>query len=87
MGNPEPKLLAEGVLVREASIVGKGKNRKHARLTVDAGGLPMGAIAFGMADILPPIGAYVDLVYVPEINRYNGHQRLQLNVKAMRLSV
>lgn len=82
MGNPEPTLYAPSVLVRESRKVGKDKS--HAKLTLDAGGWPIDAIAFGMAAGAPGPGDRVDVVYVPEVNEFQGRETLQLRIKAMR---
>ena len=82
MGNPEPALLATGVLVRDRRVV--GKDGSHLKLTLDAGGDSLDAIAFGMAHLSPEPGDLVDIVYVPEINWYRGNARLQLRLRGLR---
>lgn len=84
MGNPEPTLMARQVRVMESRVV--GKDQTHLKLTLDQGMYDLDAIAFSMAHIAPEVGSYIDLVYVPEINVYQGRRRLQARVKALRPS-
>lgn len=82
MGNPEPSLMALSVRVLDRRIV--GKDQTHLKLTLDAGGSTLDAIAFGMAAVAPSRGDHIDVVYIPEINVFREQVRLQLRVKAMR---
>lgn len=77
-GNPEPVLLATGVLVEESRIVGNG----HLRLRVrdERGGCTLEAIGFGLGHQAPPLRSRVRLVFVPENNTYRGKTSLQLRL-------
>lgn len=81
--NPRPCLVARAVEVLESRIVGE----RHRKLTLrDAGGrraLP--AIAFRWGDRAIP--ARVDVLFTPEIDRWEGRERLQLNLRDVRESV
>jgi single-stranded-DNA-specific exonuclease len=81
-GNREPSLLAKGCRVLEARTV--GKDRSHLKLTLEDGGQSIDAIAFGLAHKGVSRGDVLDVVYVPEINRFRGVDRLQIRVKALR---
>ncbi len=82
MGNREPNLLATAVRVWDRKAVGRDKS--HLKMSLDAGGRVLDAIAFGMADKAPEPGDLVDVVYVPEINEFRGERKLQVRVKALR---
>ncbi len=84
MGNPEPSLVARGVQVLDYRLV--GKERTHVKLVLDAGTRDIDAIAFSMADRQHLFDGPIDLVYIPEINEYNGRKSLQVRVKDLRAS-
>jgi single-stranded-DNA-specific exonuclease len=84
MGNPEPSLVARGVEVLDYRLV--GKERIHVKLILDAGTRDIDAIAFSMADRQLLFKTPVDIVYIPEINEYNGRKSLQVRVKDLRAS-
>jgi single-stranded-DNA-specific exonuclease len=84
MGNPEPSLMARGVEVLDYRLV--GKERIHVKLILDAGTRDIDAIAFSMADRQLLFKTPVDIVYIPEINEYNGRKSLQVRVKDLRAS-
>ncbi len=80
--NPRPSFLAEGVRVLESRVVGE----QHLKLTLrDAGGKDVRrAIAFRQGGDPPAVGSAVDIVFTPEIDVWEGRERLQLNVRALR---
>jgi single-stranded-DNA-specific exonuclease len=82
--NPRPLFLAEGLEVVTSRIVGE----RHLKLGLRRGGArkTFDAIAFGRADQQPAAGTSIDLVFSPEISRWNGYDRLQLVVKDLRNS-
>lgn len=84
MGNPEPTLMATGVTVLEARLV--GADQTHLKLTLEQDGVSIDAIAFSMGHLKPEPRALVDIVYRPEINVFRGNEKLQLQVKALRPS-
>ena len=45
---------------------------------------PGGQIGFGLADEHPLEGKTVDMVFTPELNRWQGHERIQLRVVDLR---
>ena len=81
-GNREPSLLATDCHVLDARRV--GKDRSHLKLTLGANERALDAIAFGFGDMGIQKGDVVDVVYIPEINRFRGVDRLQIRIKAMR---
>ena len=82
--NPRPLFLAEGLEVVTSRIVGE----RHLKLGLRGGGArrTLDAIAFGRADQQPAAGTSIDLVFSPEISRWDGYDRLQLVVKDLRNS-
>ena len=75
-GNPEPLLLARALEVVHARIV--GENHLKMRLRQDQH--VMEAIGFNLAAKAPQAGETVDLVFTPEINAWQGYERIQLKV-------
>jgi len=84
MGNPEPSLVSRGVHVFDFRLV--GKDRTHLKLTLDAGSREIDAIAFSMADRQMVLEGPIDIVYIPEINEWNGRRSLQIRIKDLRAS-
>jgi len=80
-GNPEPVLTVRKATIMEVRIVGE----QHLKLTVRHGqSVPFDGIGFRMASradrSLSPAGT-VDMAFVPELNRWNGLDRVQLRLK------
>ena len=86
-GNPEPTFAVTGLEVMDSRTVGE----KHLKMTVRQGvSLPFDSIGFGMKSLLErgiPPRAPVDLAFTPELNRWNGRDRIQLRIRDVRLSV
>lgn len=84
-GNPEPTLAVRGLDVLSARIVGTG----HLKMTVRHGNSPpFDSIGFrmgGRADRGLSAGP-LDLAFVPELNRWNGLDRIQLRIRDFRPS-
>lgn len=85
-GNPEPTFAVTGLEVMESRTVGD----KHLKMTVRQGrSLPFDSIGFGMKSLLErgiPSRAPVDLAFTPELNHWNGRDRIQLRIRDVRLS-
>lgn len=85
-GNPEPTLAVKDLAVLDARVVGDG----HLKLTVrHANSPPFESIGFrmgSMADLGLSAHQAVDLAFTPEMNRWNGLDRVQLRVKDVRAS-
>ena len=77
-GNPEPGFLARSLVALESRVVGE----RHLKFRVrQAGeGRPFDAIGFGLADEHPLEGKTIDMVFTPEMNRWQGDDSIQLRV-------
>jgi single-stranded-DNA-specific exonuclease len=86
-GNPEPTFAVTRLEVMDARTVGE----KHLKMTVRQGtSLPFDSIGFGMKSLLErgiPSCAPVDLAFTPELNHWNGRDRIQLRIRDVRPSV
>jgi single-stranded-DNA-specific exonuclease len=86
-GNPEPTFAVTRLEVMDARTVGE----KHLKMTVRQGtSLPFDSIGFGMKSLLDrgiPSRASVDLAFTPELNHWNGRDRIQLRIRDVRASV
>ncbi|HNG52057.1 MAG TPA: single-stranded-DNA-specific exonuclease RecJ, partial [Nitrospira sp.] len=85
-GNPEPTLAVRGLDVVEARVVGE----KHLKLRVRQGrSFIFDSIGFRMGsfeELGLKTGRPVDLAFSPERNHWNGYDRVQLRIKALRMS-
>jgi single-stranded-DNA-specific exonuclease len=85
-GNPEPTLAVKNLTILAARVVGDG----HLKLTVRHGNsLPFDSIGFRMGSLEDrglSIRQPVDLAFIPELNRWNGMERIQLRVRDLRAS-
>jgi len=85
-GNPEPTFAVKRLEVMQARTVGD----KHLKMTVRQGSsLPFDSIGFGLkslADRGIPERAPVDLAFIPELNHWNGYDRIQLRIRDVRVS-
>jgi single-stranded-DNA-specific exonuclease len=83
-GNPEPMFAVKGLAIMEARVVGE----KHLKMTVRQGrSLPFDSIGFGMKSLSEQgltLNQPVDLAFTPEINHWNGYDRIQLRIRDMR---
>ncbi|MBW2609703.1 MAG: single-stranded-DNA-specific exonuclease RecJ [Deltaproteobacteria bacterium] len=75
-GNPEPVLYSDSLKVVWSGIVGES----HLKLRVKQGETVMEAIGFGLSDRHPLEGKSVNMVFVPEINRWQGYEKPQLRI-------
>jgi hypothetical protein len=53
---------------------------RHLKLKVKQGETVMEAIGFGLSDWHPLKGRSINMVFVPEINRWQGHEKPQLRI-------
>jgi single-stranded-DNA-specific exonuclease len=83
-GNPEPILAAREVTVLSARVVGNG----HLKITVrHRNSHPFDGIGFRMGGLAENglVGEQLmDLAFVPELNRWNGLDRVQLRIRDLR---
>jgi single-stranded-DNA-specific exonuclease len=75
-GNPNPVFLGRSLKVLESRIVGE----HHLRLRVRQKGRPFEAIGFGLAGWHSVEGKTINMVFTPELNRWQGYDRLQLRI-------
>ncbi len=78
--NPRPVLATYGVIISDIRTVGQGKHLKFKADNIDC-------IAFNMGGLESMLqnGQQIDLAYTPEIDNYNGSEKLQLKVKDIRI--
>ena len=75
-GNPEPVFMARSVKVFESRVVGD----HHLKLRVGQGEQTFDAIGFGLGNRHPLKGTRLDVLFTPEINRWQGSERVQLKI-------
>ncbi len=75
-GNPRPIFATYGIQVSDLRTVGSGKHLKGKVKDLDF-------IAFGMGELANMLssGQAVDMAHTPEIDHYNGSEKLQLKIK------
>ncbi|MGQ0810038.1 MAG: single-stranded-DNA-specific exonuclease RecJ [Nitrospiraceae bacterium] len=85
-GNPEPMLVVRNLAIVDSRVVGE----KHLKLTVRQGrSLPFESIGFRMGSLMDRgflNKSPVDLAFVPEINHWNGYDRIQLRIRDVKSS-
>jgi single-stranded-DNA-specific exonuclease len=84
-GNPEPVFVVRNLTMLDVRVVGEG----HLKLVVrQPGSTPVESIGFRLGDLLTQRGlsskAPIDLAFMPELNRWNGFDRIQLRIKDLR---
>jgi single-stranded-DNA-specific exonuclease len=75
-GNPEPLFYARSLRVVNSRIVGG----QHLSLKVQQGKKNFEAIGFGLSNHHSLEGKTVNMVFNPGLNRWQGHERLQLRI-------
>lgn len=83
-GNPEPRLIISNVQVSSIRFV--GKKNEHVQLVVTNGETKVDCIGFRMSEELSQLkhGDWVDLLFTPQINRWNGSEKIQLVLSDVR---
>lgn len=84
-GNPEPVFVVRNLTMLDVRVVGEG----HLKLVVrQPGSMPVESIGFRLGELLAQRGlsskASIDLACIPELNRWNGFDRIQLRIKDLR---
>jgi single-stranded-DNA-specific exonuclease len=74
--NPEPLLCARNVRILESRIVGD----KHLKARVKQNGAVVEAIGFRLWESHPLHGKTVNMVFTPQIDRWQGRERVQLKM-------
>lgn len=87
-GNEKPQFAQRHLFVRSARAAGKSRNVIMLMLVTDSG-FGMEAKWFGNGDeFLEEMGGkrYMDIIYYPEINFYNGRKSIQIIIRQYRFS-
>ncbi len=79
-GNPEPVFMTGKVAVLDSRVVGA----RHLKLRLGKGNHIFDAIGFGMGDRHSLRGTTVDILFTPEINRWQGTETVQLKIVDLR---
>ena len=83
--NPEPRFASDNLLICDAKRM--GKDASHLKMRVRSEAMdPTDCIAWGQgdwADTSSP-GDFLEAVYTPQINEWNGRRLLQFNIKDLR---
>lgn len=86
-GNPEPMFAVKRLDILQARVVAE----KHLKMTVRQGrSLPFDSIGFGMRSLEEQgvsLNMPVDVAFTPELNHWNGYDRIQLRIRALRPTV
>ena len=75
-GNPEPLFCACSLEVLGSRVVGE----RHLKLVVRQGNKILEGIGFGLADRLPHVAEAISIVFTPELNQWQGHEKIQLRI-------
>ena len=86
-GNKKPVFISRSVTDDGKSKI-VGSDKKHLKLSLNQNGFSIDAIAFNQAEYFEKIksGEPFDIAYTIEENSWRGVFKLQLNVKAMKLT-
>ncbi len=78
IGNRKPMLVVNGLTFMGARVLGKeGKHHRLALKDTKSGAL-FEAVMWNSRNRIPQEGQSVDIAFTPEVNRFNGTERLQL---------
>jgi single-stranded-DNA-specific exonuclease len=81
-GNPEPVFVSRGVRVINSRTV--GADAKHLKLILTDGFSNFDAIGFRMGDLQSNLPKNIDILFTFELNEFNGHKNLQLNLRDLK---
>ncbi len=84
-GNPEVTLLVRSAEVVGARAVGDA-DRPHLKLRLKQDSRTVGAIAFDHGRAAVHVGMRIDAICAPRLARWDGRERLELGVRALRRS-
>ncbi|MDO5351159.1 MAG: single-stranded-DNA-specific exonuclease RecJ [Lachnospiraceae bacterium] len=85
-GNEKPQFAQRHLRIRSARVAGKNRNVVMLSLVTESG-LPMEARWFGDGDgFMEEMGGsrFMDVIYYPEINEYNGRRSIQVVLRQYR---
>jgi single-stranded-DNA-specific exonuclease len=77
-GNPAPTFLSHRVEIVDCRTMGNGA--QHLRLKLKQGGMVWDGVGFGLGCYLAEISPQVDIVYNLETDRWQGKEKLRLNI-------
>ena len=77
MGNPSPVFAARGVAVLGVKVVGES----HLKFSARQDGYSLPCISFGTAERQEELDGELDLLFVPELNTWNGRTNVQLRIR------
>lgn len=77
-GNPAPTFLTQGAEVVDCQTM--GSNQEHLRLKLRQGGIVWDGVGFRMGSYRAEVSSPLDIVYNLEIDRWQGVERLRLNM-------
>ncbi|HEX2946620.1 MAG TPA: single-stranded-DNA-specific exonuclease RecJ [Clostridia bacterium] len=82
-GNPNPVFGYRALNVGDVRMLSGGK---HLKLRLADGSFSAEAVGFGLGEQIGccPAGGTIDIAFTPEINKWNGSERLQLNIRDIR---
>ena len=75
-GNPEPVFYSGDLEVIDSRIVGEN----HLKLRIRQADSIQEAIGFNLANMQPVQGSSINMVYSPEINTWNGNEKVHLRI-------
>lgn len=87
-GNEKPLFAQKDLYIRSVRVLGKNKNVVKFSLTTKKGS-PMDGLLFEDGEtFLEELGSrrYLDVVYYPAVNEYNGNKSLQIVIKNYRIT-
>jgi single-stranded-DNA-specific exonuclease len=83
LGNPEPLFIARNLTVKSSRTVGR-EPPYHLKMALAEGTQTWDAIGFGMGERANDVIEYMDLVYTPEFNTWEGKVSIQLKLRDIR---
>jgi single-stranded-DNA-specific exonuclease len=83
LGNPEPLFIARNLTVKSSRTVGRDPPY-HLKMALAEGTQTWDAIGFGMGERAKDVIEYMDLVYTPEFNTWEGKVSIQLKLRDIR---
>lgn len=86
LGNPEPVFVVRGLRITQYPRI-VGENHLKMKVCQQMNQLPTEVIGFGMKNLLEKISSisrWVDIVFNPHLNSWNGKTHIQLRLKDVR---
>jgi single-stranded-DNA-specific exonuclease RecJ len=78
MNNKKPQLFVASLSCSNWRPLGKENKHNRIMLVDDASGLTFESVMWNSRGKNPAVGQKIDIVFTPEINAFNGRERLQL---------